>query len=86
MNVIISYNIQSFMSKTNIKEIKHNLGQYFTTNIELKEKVYKFILNGPLTIYSIQLINFHHNTSVFVLLFFRFYLLDYSKNQFVLPI
>jgi adenine-specific DNA-methyltransferase len=26
---------------------KHNLGQYFTTNNELKEKVFQFILNNP---------------------------------------
>lgn len=26
---------------------KHNLGQYFTTNTELKEKVFEFILNSP---------------------------------------
>ncbi len=26
---------------------KHDLGQYFTTNIELKQKVYEFILNNP---------------------------------------
>jgi len=26
---------------------KNNLGQYFTTNIELKEKVFEFILNNP---------------------------------------
>lgn len=26
---------------------KHNLGQYFTTNNELKEKVFEFILNNP---------------------------------------
>jgi adenine-specific DNA-methyltransferase len=26
---------------------KNNLGQYFTTNIELKEKIYEFILNKP---------------------------------------
>lgn len=26
---------------------KHKLGQYFTTNIKLKEKVYEFILNKP---------------------------------------
>lgn len=26
---------------------KHNLGQYFTTNIELKEKIFEFILNNP---------------------------------------
>ena len=30
--------------------IKHNLGQYFTTNNELKEKVFEFILNKPSTI------------------------------------
>ena len=29
------------------KKTKHNLGQYFTTNIELKDIVYKFILNEP---------------------------------------
>ena len=29
---------------------KNNLGQYFTTNIELKEKIYEFILNKPLII------------------------------------
>jgi adenine-specific DNA-methyltransferase len=27
--------------------IKHNLGQYFTTHAELKEKVFEFILNSP---------------------------------------
>lgn len=32
------------------KHAKHNLGQYFTTNIELKEKMYNFILNNPITI------------------------------------
>jgi len=26
---------------------KHNLGQYFTTHIDLKEKVFEFILNSP---------------------------------------
>ena len=26
---------------------KHNLGQYFTTHNELKEKVFEFILNSP---------------------------------------
>ena len=30
-----------------MKKTIHNLGQYFTTNIELKETVYNFILNGP---------------------------------------
>jgi adenine-specific DNA-methyltransferase len=29
---------------------KHNLGQYFTTNNELKEIIFKFILNNPSTI------------------------------------
>jgi adenine-specific DNA-methyltransferase len=29
---------------------KHKLGQYFTTNIQLKEKVFQFILNSPLNI------------------------------------
>jgi adenine-specific DNA-methyltransferase len=28
-------------------ETKHNLGQYFTTHNELKEKVFEFILNSP---------------------------------------
>jgi uncharacterized C2H2 Zn-finger protein len=28
-------------------KIKHNLGQYFTTHHELKEKVFEFILNKP---------------------------------------
>jgi hypothetical protein len=26
---------------------QHDLGQYFTTNAELKEKVYEFIQNSP---------------------------------------
>ena len=26
---------------------KHKLGQYFTTNIELKKKVFEFVLNNP---------------------------------------
>ena len=30
-----------------IMKTKHNLGQYFTTHNELKEKVFEFILNGP---------------------------------------
>lgn len=30
--------------------MKHDLGQYFTTNIELKEKILEFIFNEPLTI------------------------------------
>ena len=35
-------------NKTN--KNKQSLGQYFTTNIELKEIVYKFILNNPTNI------------------------------------
>jgi adenine-specific DNA-methyltransferase len=31
----------------NKKKVIHNLGQYFTTNLELKDTVYKFILNKP---------------------------------------
>lgn len=27
--------------------LKHDLGQYFTTNTELKQKVYDYILNKP---------------------------------------
>ena len=40
----ISYNINTEMP--NLKT-KHNLGQYFTTHHELKEKVFEFILNKP---------------------------------------
>ena len=36
------YNIKSPVMTT-----KHNLGQYFTTNNELKEKVFEFIMNNP---------------------------------------
>ena len=32
---------------TTIMTSKHNLGQYFTTNNELKEKVFEFVLNNP---------------------------------------
>ena len=34
------------MDNTSMKQ-KHNLGQYFTTNTELKEKVLEFMLNEP---------------------------------------
>jgi adenine-specific DNA-methyltransferase len=30
--------------------LKHSLGQYFTTHIELKQKVFEFILNSPVNI------------------------------------
>jgi len=30
--------------------LKHDLGQYFTTHIELKQKVFEFILNSPVNI------------------------------------
>jgi adenine-specific DNA-methyltransferase len=34
--------------KTNVNKIKkHNLGQYFTENDELKEKIFEFMLNNP---------------------------------------
>ena len=33
-----------------ITQTKQSLGQYFTTNNELKENVYKFILNNPTNI------------------------------------
>ena len=33
--------------KISVVQAKHNLGQYFTTNEELKEKVFNFILNRP---------------------------------------
>ena len=32
---------------TNVMTSKHNLGQYFTTHNELKEKVFEFIINNP---------------------------------------
>ena len=32
---------------TKFHSLNYNLGQYFTTNIELKEKVFEFILNKP---------------------------------------
>jgi hypothetical protein len=32
---------------TTIISSKHNLGQYFTTHNELKEKVFEFIKNNP---------------------------------------
>jgi adenine-specific DNA-methyltransferase len=54
----VNEKIDSFSSKnlidTSIKHQKiikttrkHNLGQYFTTNIHLQEKVFQFILNNP---------------------------------------
>jgi adenine-specific DNA-methyltransferase len=38
------------LKKGNYKKEKNSLGQYFTTNHKLKEKVYEFILNNPSTI------------------------------------
>ena len=35
------------VTKKKILLLKHKKGQYFTTNIELKEKVFEFILNKP---------------------------------------
>lgn len=41
-------NLKYIIHKNNIKKTTmHNLGQYFTTNLELKDIVYKFILNEP---------------------------------------
>ena len=34
-------------SLPNLSPTKHDLGQYFTTNLELKDIVYKFVLNKP---------------------------------------
>ena len=34
-------------NKEEIMKLKNKLGQYFTTNIELQNKVYEFILNKP---------------------------------------
>ena len=38
---------QDLETKISSMTLKHNLGQYFTTNIKLKEKVFEFILNSP---------------------------------------
>jgi len=35
---------------TTVMASKHNLGQYFTTHNELKEKVFEFIINNPFNI------------------------------------
>lgn len=35
------------LKKINLIKRKHCFGQYFTTNIEVKEKLFKFILNNP---------------------------------------
>jgi adenine-specific DNA-methyltransferase len=48
---------------------KKNLGQYFTSNIELKKKVFEFILNNPLTILEPSigrgdLISFNKNPNI----------------------
>ena len=37
-------------TETTTMKTKHNLGQYFTTHNELKEKVFEFILNNPCNI------------------------------------
>lgn len=55
MNKIIFYSFKndiiiiSFLIIYNMKP-KNILGQYFTTNIELQQKVFEFILNNPLNI------------------------------------
>jgi hypothetical protein len=41
------YIILYYIIDTLIMATQHDLGQYFTTNAELKEKVYEFIQNSP---------------------------------------
>jgi adenine-specific DNA-methyltransferase len=50
INTIKQDSIESLETIELPKENKHNLGQYFTTNNELKEIVYKFILNNSTNI------------------------------------
>ena len=44
-------NLKEIEENKNIETLnmttKHDLGQYFTTNTELKEKIFEFILNDP---------------------------------------
>jgi adenine-specific DNA-methyltransferase len=43
----VSKDLEYKSPKIEIKPSKHDLGQYFTTNIILKEKIFEFILNKP---------------------------------------
>ena len=43
----LEHTINTEISTMKTKQTKHNLGQYFTTNNELKNKVFEFILNSP---------------------------------------
>ena len=36
-----------YINNNNNMETKHKLGQYFTTNEELRNKVFEFMLNNP---------------------------------------
>ena len=40
-------NKKSYMVCCKKTETNHNLGQYFTTNIILQQKIFEFILNNP---------------------------------------
>jgi adenine-specific DNA-methyltransferase len=59
IDIIIPNNTENIVNKQESQDLqdsvkymptKHSLGQYFTTNNELKETVYKFILNNPTNI------------------------------------
>ncbi len=50
LNITNTINETNVNTKKQTKITKHNLGQYFTTNNELKEKVHEFILNHPTNI------------------------------------
>lgn len=50
LNITNTINVTNVNTKKQTKITKHNLGQYFTINIELKEKVFEFILNNPINI------------------------------------
>lgn len=47
IDLFISKKEENINIAMSIIKTKHNLGQYFTTNNELKEKVFEFILNCP---------------------------------------
>lgn len=47
INNINNMNNIEIIDNTKNKDIMHNLGQYFTTNLELKDIVYSFIMNEP---------------------------------------
>jgi hypothetical protein len=47
ITIYLFYTILYYIIDTLIMATQHDLGQYFTTNAELKEKVYEFIQNSP---------------------------------------